>query len=167
MSQSKIVNCQRSPSAIVLFKLKLHRKILEGDKLATLRDRVQKYVRDNPRIWDSMLFIRYDYIGGVSTEPGTSWSPNLLDSDYQFCILTACFQHRISWQSAARVLMNRGDLIRRIYDICLELGVQYDDPAPRRVAVENTSGVSSDPGAGEAPWQSPPFGQSPSATNQF
>jgi hypothetical protein len=161
MSQSKIVNCQRSPSAVVLFKLKLHRNILQGDNLTTLSDELQKYVRENPRTWDSMLFIRQDFIGGVSTEPGTVWSPNLLDSDYQFVIFTLCFQHRLAWQSSMRIMINRGELIRHIYDICSKLGVQYDDPAPRRVSVQNING-SSDPNVGVGPQQSDPFSQSAS-----
>jgi len=118
---------------VIIFKVKLHLDILEGNNLKTLTEELQTYVRNNPRIWASMIFIRQDFIGGISTEPGTVWSPNSLDADYKFVIMTLCFQHRTSWQSAARIMIHRGDLIHHMYKICVRLGVQYDDPAPRRV----------------------------------
>ena len=148
MSQSKIVNCQRSPSALVFLQIKLHSKILEGQKLKQLRESLQDYVRDHPRIWDNMLYLRHDHFGAISVESALSWKPNSrLDADNQFIIFSLCFQNRISWQSAARVNMNRADLLRHIYGICMDLGVQYDNMSPRPILVQNGNIHNEDPAA--------------------
>lgn len=136
MSQSKIVNCNRSPSAVVLFKLKLHVKILEGDNVKNLTEALQKFVRDNPRIWETLIFIRQDYIGGISVEPGSPWTPSTLNTNNQFVIFTVCFQHRASWQSSVRIMINRGELLHYIYNVCKEMEVQYDEVAPSRSGPE-------------------------------
>lgn len=135
MSQSKIVNCQRSPNAIVGFKLRLGIKILDGDNLKILEEELKKYVEDNPRIWDSMLFLRKDHIGGVNETLGV----DPLDADYRFVIVSVCFQHRLSWQFTMRIMLHRGELFHHIYKICHDLDVQYDLAEPRQIVTTTTT----------------------------
>ena len=63
ISQSRIVNLQRSTTAIVFFDMKLSLKILEGDKLDRFREALEIYVQNRPRIWDSMACCRHDLFG--------------------------------------------------------------------------------------------------------
>jgi hypothetical protein len=123
-------------NAVVLFKLRLGIKILQEEKWKALEEELKRYVEDNPRIWDSLLFIRHDHIGGISETPGV----DPLDADYRFVILSLSFQHRSSWQYSMRIMIHRGELFRRIYEICRELDVQYDIAEPRRLnVVQNPS----------------------------
>ena len=136
ISRSKIVNCQRSPSALVFFELKLHQDILEGDNLKKLTEELQQYVQDNPRIWDSMRYIRQEYIGGISKNPAVCG----LDEGCHFVVFSLCFQHRLSWQSSTRIMSNRGELFGHINKLCKELGVKYDSPLPHQMNAKNTRG---------------------------
>lgn len=38
--------------------------------------------------------------------------------------------------------MNRADLLRYIFDVCVKLGVQYDAPAPRRLIVQGDTAAA-------------------------
>lgn len=130
ISQSKIVNCQRSPNAVVFIKLKLSAAILDGDKVQLFQKSLEDYVNENPRIWNSLLVFRHDHFGNLQGPWSTN---NVFDADYRFVVFTLAFQHRVSWQYAARIMANRSDLMRHIYDICLEMGVQYDNMAPQSI----------------------------------
>lgn len=59
---SKIINCNRSPGAIILLDIKLHISILEGTNLSDFQAQLQKYVETHPRVWDSLVFCRHDSI---------------------------------------------------------------------------------------------------------
>lgn len=62
ISGSRIVNCNRSPNAIISLELMMHISVLEREKLAEFRESLELYVRDNPRVWDSLAFCRHDNI---------------------------------------------------------------------------------------------------------
>lgn len=62
ISGSRIINCNRSPNAVVVLEMQTHISIFEKDKLTKFRDTLQKYIADNPRIWDSMAFVRPEVI---------------------------------------------------------------------------------------------------------
>jgi Mechanosensitive ion channel len=64
IADQRIVNCNRSPNAIVFFEVMLHIRIMEGDNLEKFVNRLKEYVHDNPRIWDSLAFCRHDRIDG-------------------------------------------------------------------------------------------------------
>lgn len=59
---SKIINCNRSPSAIVVLDTKLHISILRDDALQLFQADLQKYVKTHPRTWESLVFCRHDVI---------------------------------------------------------------------------------------------------------
>jgi hypothetical protein len=57
---SKIINCNRSPGALVVFNIILHVSIFQKDTLERCQAELNQYVVTHPRIWDSMLFCRHD-----------------------------------------------------------------------------------------------------------
>jgi hypothetical protein len=57
-------------------------------------------VRDHPRIWDSLAFLRIENI----------------DTNTEQVTFSMAFRHRNSWQDAGRILLNRADLLRFVYD---------------------------------------------------
>lgn len=117
ISASRIVNCNRSPNAIVLFPCMCHISILKDGKLEKFKQKLQEYVDENPRIWDSIAFVRKDNI----------------DSDMEQANFSLAFRHRNSWQDAGRIFLNRGDLVEFVYMVLKSLGVNYDTPPARRL----------------------------------
>jgi hypothetical protein len=59
---SKIINCNRSPGALVVLNVTLHVSIFEGTKLDVFQAELQQYVVTHPRIWDCLMFCRHDAI---------------------------------------------------------------------------------------------------------
>jgi small-conductance mechanosensitive channel len=59
---SKIINCNRSPGALVVLNIVLHVSIFQKNTLDLLQAELQQYVVTHPRIWDSLLFCRHDSI---------------------------------------------------------------------------------------------------------
>jgi hypothetical protein len=100
IAASRIVNCNRSPNAIVFLDKITHASILDGDKLQQFQERLEKYVSENPRTWDSLAFVRIDNI----------------DADMEQVKFSMSFRHRNSWQDAGRILLNRADLFRFVHD---------------------------------------------------
>jgi Mechanosensitive ion channel len=59
---SKIINCNRSPGALVVLNLILHVSIFEKTTLDEFQAELQQYVMTHPRIWDSLVFCRHDSV---------------------------------------------------------------------------------------------------------
>lgn len=100
IAASRIINCNRSPSAIVFLDRVTHISILDGDNLKLFRESLESYVRDHPRIWDSLAFIRIENI----------------DTNFEQVKFSIAVRHRNSWQDAGRILLNRADLLQYVYD---------------------------------------------------
>jgi hypothetical protein len=126
VAMSRIINCNRSPSALVTLDL-LFLDTTTDEQLSIFREAVGKFVQDRPRIWDSVLFFRKDAI-----------SQNL---DLMECTLRC--RHTKSWQDAASILMNKSELLTFCFEMGKTLGVNYDSP-PRRQYVVNTFEPSPD-----------------------
>jgi small-conductance mechanosensitive channel len=58
----KIINCNRSPNAIIVLDTRLHVSVLQGATLAHFRAALQEYVETHPRTWESLLYCRHDAI---------------------------------------------------------------------------------------------------------
>ena len=114
---SRIVNCNRSPIATVHLTMDMHMSIFENDNLKKFRDALNKYVADRPRSWDSVSFCRHDDF----------------DVDSEKVKFTISVRHRHSWQDAARIKVNRADLVRFLYETSKELSIQYEEPPPQQV----------------------------------
>lgn len=117
ISGSRIVNCNRSPNAIIQFTMMTHIAVLENGKISELQAHVKRFIQEHPRIWDSLAFCRVD----------------LVDADMEQVTFTLAFRHRNSWQDAGRILLNRGDLALFLYQTCKKLNIAYDTPPNRRL----------------------------------
>ena len=59
---SKIINCNRSPGALVVLNTILHVSIFEKSTLEEFQAELQQYVATHTRIWDSLVFCRHDSV---------------------------------------------------------------------------------------------------------
>lgn len=114
---SRIVNCNRSPLATVSLQIDLHMSIFDNDNLRKFRDLLDKYVADRPRTWDSVSYFRHDDF----------------DAGNERVKFSISVRHINSWQDAARIKVNRADLLRFLYETSKELSVQYEEPPPQQL----------------------------------
>jgi hypothetical protein len=126
---SRIINCNRSSSALVTLDLQFLDTTTD-EQLAIFREEVGKFVQDRPRVWDSVLFFRRDAI---------SQNLNLME-----CTLRC--RHTKSWQDAASILMSRSELLTFCFEMGKTLGINYDSP-PLRQYVVNAFAPSPDASA--------------------
>jgi len=121
ISQARIVNLQRSNNAVVyLENMDFHVDIIRKNKLGAFRGELEQYVRDRPRIWESFDTCRHDNF----------------DASVDKVTFAFGFRHRSSWQSAARIAIDRASLVRFIYETAVGMGVEYgynNSPSPKRV----------------------------------
>lgn len=78
---------------------------------------IEDYVANAPRIWDSVAYLRVESI----------------DADYEQVAWTIAIRHRNTWQDAARILLNKSDLLRFVYDTTKRLKIHIDSPPARRL----------------------------------
>lgn len=114
---SRIENCNRSPNAIINLELVMHMSILDGENLRLFISALEAYVNDNPRIWDSFNFCRHENI----------------DADNEIVYLVISFRHRNSWQDAARIKLQRADLVYFIHKTATDMGINKETPPARRL----------------------------------
>lgn len=91
--------------------------IFENGNLQKFRDLLDKYVADRPRTWESVSYFRHDDF----------------DAENEKVKFSISVRHRNSWQDAARIKVNRADLLRFLYETSKELEVQYDAPPPQQL----------------------------------
>jgi len=114
---SRIVNCNRSHLATVHVQMDMHMSIFENDNLRKFRNMLDKYVTDRPRSWECVNFCRHDDF----------------DADNEKVKFAISLRHRSSWQEAARIKVNRADLLKFLYETSKELNIQYEDPPPQQL----------------------------------
>jgi hypothetical protein len=117
ISGSRIVNCNRSPNAVVVFDLMLHICVIEDDKAQVYVSAIEQIIHDHPRIWECVVFFRYDKFDA--------------DNEQAFCRIAV--RHRNSWQDACRILRDKGELQKCIYQLSKSMVVNFDSPPARRV----------------------------------
>ncbi|KAL7573195.1 hypothetical protein ACA910_018852 [Epithemia clementina (nom. ined.)] len=117
IASSRIVNCNRSPNAIVEVDFYSNLSILEGKKLVEFRTALERYVKDHPRTWEAVAFIRHDKY----------------DADVGKISMRIAVRHRYSWQDAARILINRGLLLRFLHELGNRLNIHFETPVCRRL----------------------------------
>ncbi len=122
IASSRIINFARSQKALVNLNL-LFRSEASGQQISLFRSAVEKYVRDNPRIWSSLVFF---FITKV--DPDAECTEYLLR-----------FQHQKSWQEHTTVLINRGELLQFCLTLMVKLDIAYDSPKSRISVELNTS----------------------------
>ncbi|GKY97780.1 hypothetical protein MPSEU_000736200 [Mayamaea pseudoterrestris] len=117
IAASRIINCNRSSHAIVFLDKVTHISILDSKNLEQFQLSLENYVRDHPRIWDSLAFLRIESI----------------DTNEEQVKFSMAFRHRNSWQDAGRILLNRADLVRFVFDALKGLDAAYDTPPIRQL----------------------------------
>jgi len=119
IAASRIINCNRSPSAIVFLFLDLHACVLDDGetKFQRFQSVLQSYVAKNPRAWDQLLYCRVDE----------------MNAHHELVRCKLGFRHRSSWQDAGRIMVQRGDLIKFVHRTASELGIDYVEPPHRRL----------------------------------
>jgi small-conductance mechanosensitive channel len=117
IASARITNCARSKNATVHLLLKLHISLHEDNNLDLFREALENYARDNPNIWESIVFFRCEEI----------------DSDNEFVTYDFAVRSRQSWQVSPRVLQDRARLHQFCVELAAKLNVKFDSPDPRRV----------------------------------
>jgi small-conductance mechanosensitive channel len=117
ISECRIVNCNRSPNAMVAFDLVLHICLIKDGKVDGFTAAIENYIHEHPRVWDCLVFFRYDKFDA--------------DMEQVFCRIAV--RHRDSWQDAMRILRDRGEFQNFVYALGMDMGVNFDSPPARRL----------------------------------
>jgi len=125
----RIINFARSQKAFVTLNL-MFRSEATGQQITLFRAAVERYIKDNPRVWSSMVAF---FIVKID--------PDAESTEYQLKI-----QHQKSWQEITTVLSNRGELFQFCLTLMLKLDIAYDSPKSR-ISVELSSSKRDDGGS--------------------
>ena len=128
IANSRIINFARSRRAMVNLTL-LFRSNSSAKQIQLFRTALERYVKDNPRVWSSVVVFLI-----INIDPDTEVA------EYRLRV-----QHQKSWQEMGSVLINQGELLQFCMTLMTKLGVGYDSPKSR-VSVELTTrrGVETD-----------------------
>mmetsp|Transcript_4935 Transcript_4935/g.10434 ORF Transcript_4935/g.10434 Transcript_4935/m.10434 type:complete len:1124 (-) Transcript_4935:3102-6473(-) len=121
IANSRIINFARSRRAMVNLTL-LFRTNASAKQIHLFRTALERYVKDNPRVWSSVVVF---VIANID--------PDTEVAEYKLRV-----QHQKSWQDMASVLINKGELLQFCITLMTKLGVAYDSPKSR-VSVELTT----------------------------
>lgn len=120
ISKSRIINLNRSPNACIDFEMKFKTSVLQTGYHLKYREMLEQYIADHPRIWDSLVFMRYDEF----------------DPDWEHVVFRFLFRHCNSWQNAARIMIHRSELVRFMYEKGMELQIHWETPISRRMIID-------------------------------
>jgi len=114
LSSKRIVNCNRSPAATVLFTMifKIDFIHKDGEMLDKFIRRVRVYIAEHPRIWETILFHRIDSI----------------DVDAESVHVKIGIRHRNSWQNFPSIMQHKGELNAHMYSIGEDMGMNFSSP---------------------------------------
>lgn len=112
LSNSRIVNCNRSPNAIIVLEQDMHISLIEC--MTNFEKKIHKYADDNPRDWDAILFVRIDKV----------------DCRAEKVLLKVGARHRNGWHTAGRILRERSALQMHTHSIGESMGVNYNGCGP-------------------------------------
>lgn len=117
IASARIVNCNRSPDAIVVIPLELHISCLKDGKFNSFQKAMKSYAKLHPRAWNRLLFCRRDRI----------------DTDNEKVEVTLAFSNRNSWQDASRIMLQRSNLLKFVNKKTVELKINYCSPPNSRL----------------------------------
>lgn len=109
LSGARIVNCARSPKAIVRFRIAF-RVSVSQQQLQSFRQGLEAYLLDHPQNWAGLLLFAND---GVQSDDG-------------FIVYNVSVQHVKAWQELSKIVVNRGELEREANRIAHELEIHYE-----------------------------------------
>lgn len=110
IAASRIVNFNRSPNALIQFGFVTNISSLEGTRLEEFCAALERYVKDHPRTWEALAFVRFDEV----------------DCDWEKIYMRLAFRHRNSWQDATRVLQSKGQLQRFAFELGKQMGINFN-----------------------------------------
>ena len=122
IASSRIINYARSQKALVNLPL-LFRSEASGQQISLFRAAVEKYIKDNPRVWASLV----------------TFFIVKIDPDAESVEYLMRFSHQRSWQEHTTVLTNRGELLQFMMKLMMKLDIAYDSPKSRISVELNTS----------------------------
>lgn len=111
LSEAQIVNCARSPKAVVRFRMAF-RVEASPEKLQAFRSHLVAYLQDNPQTWAGLIQFAND---GIQRDDG-------------YIIYMIGVQHVKSWQDLGKIVANRGELEVEADRIAQELEIFYKSP---------------------------------------
>ena len=111
LSEAQIVNCARSPKAVVRFRVAF-RVEATSEQLQTFRSQLLSYLQDNPQTWSSLIQFAND---GIQRDDG-------------YIIYMIGVQHVKSWQDMGKIVSSRGELEVEVDRIAQELEIYYESP---------------------------------------
>lgn len=100
---SRIINCIRSPNAVIVIPITLHISFLKEEKFTAFQNAMKTYVREQTRSWEKLIFL-------IKSD---------VDADNEKVVATLAFGHRNSWQDAGRILVHKGNLLKFIHETLL------------------------------------------------
>jgi len=109
VANSRIINHGRSIDALVTVSLPMRIEATH-DQVQVVKDSIEQYIQDHPRIWSSLAFFMITKVD----------APNRL-VEY-----AAVLQHVKTWQDLLPVLAARGEISRFITEILMKLGIEYE-----------------------------------------
>jgi hypothetical protein len=104
--QSRIVNCQRSPNALVTVHIEFRPDVSEDD-VEKFVVALEAFVGDRPRIWDSLVYFQCESI-------------NSGDGIIKY---TLRVRHTKTWQDAPQILASKAELLKFCSETTKAMGI--------------------------------------------
>ena len=111
LSEAQIVNCARSPKALVRFRVGFKVGITP-EQLQSSRTRLVEYLHDTPQPWAGLIQFAND---GVQRDDG-------------YIIYMIGVQHVKSWQDMGKIVTSKGELEVEVDRIAEDLDILYKSP---------------------------------------
>jgi hypothetical protein len=102
---------------VVVFDLLLHICLIEDEKSQVYLSAIEQFIHEHPRIWECVVLFRYDRF----------------DADMEQVFSRIAVRHRNSWQDAGRILRDKGELQKFIYQLGKSMAVNFESPPARRL----------------------------------
>ena len=107
LSGLRIVNCNRSPNALISMMLDFDLKKVDQQKMNFFQQELEQFIRERPLTFDTLIFFRCEHI----------------DTNKELIQYSVRVRHMRSWQDAAVVLHSRGELLWFSIKLGNELGI--------------------------------------------
>jgi len=109
IANTRIVNHGRSMNALVNISLPMRIEV-NSEQVQIVQSALQQYIRDNPRVWASLVNFRITKV----------------DPTNELIAYSARVQHVKSWQDLLPVMQAKGDLEKFCAEILFKLDIHYD-----------------------------------------
>ena len=111
LAKSRIINCGRSPNAVIFFTLKFGVEV-PYEKIEIVRTAVDKFVKARPTQFSSLLGFR-----ATAIQAELGW--------IEYCVV---LMHREGWQNKAAILTSKAVIQQFCLELQKKLGIGYTSP---------------------------------------